>query len=162
MNKIIEVMKNPDVKLIGLFGLGGVGKTTLVKQVTARVKEDRIYKLVAIATITQKPDLDKIQQEIADWLGYPFDVESTPARGTQLHARLKQEEKVLIVLDDIWEKISLEEIGIPNDHQGCRVFMTSRYQNVLQEMNVQKALALDLMFYNMKRRGSYLTRRLAI
>ena len=144
LKSIMEAMKDPDVKLIGVYGLGGVGKTTLVKQVTSRVKEEGSYKVVATANVTQKPDLYKIQQEIADWLGFTFDVESTEVRGTRLRARLKQEEKVLVILDDIWEKIKLEEIGIPNDHQGCKVFMASRDLNVLLKMDVERHFSFRL------------------
>ncbi|RVW20368.1 hypothetical protein CK203_113574 [Vitis vinifera] len=45
-----------------------------------------------------------------------------------LRKMLKKEEKILVILDDIWEKLELGEIGIPygDDHKGCKVLLTSR------------------------------------
>ncbi|XP_065854644.1 uncharacterized protein [Euphorbia lathyris] len=148
LKDITRVLKNDDVNLIGVYGLGGVGKTTLVKQqVVAQVKEEGIFKVVAIANVTHTWDLTRIQQEIADWLGLKFDIESTEVRAARLRARLKQEDKVLIVLDDIWEKIELEKIGIldKDEHEGCKVLMTSRDLNILLKMGVQRHFLLQVL-----------------
>ncbi|EEF49757.1 phosphoprotein phosphatase, putative [Ricinus communis] len=147
LEEIIGALKDADVNLIGVYGLGGVGKTTLLKQVTAQVKETGIFKVVATATVTDNPDLNKIQQDIADWLGLKFDVESTQVRAARLRARLKQDEKVLVILDNIWHKIALEELGIPygNDHKGCKILMTSRNLNVLLAMDVQRHFLLRVL-----------------
>ncbi|XP_065876074.1 disease resistance protein At4g27190-like [Euphorbia lathyris] len=148
LKDIVAALKNGDANLIGVYGLGGVGKTTLAKQqVIAQVKEERIFNAVAIANVTHTWDLSRIQREIAEWLGLKFDIESTEVRAARLRARLKQEEKVLIVLDDIWEKIELEKIGIPNsdDHKGCKILMTSRDLNVLLNMGVQRHFLVQVL-----------------
>lgn len=111
LEEIVGALKNADFNLIGVYGLGGVGKSTLVKQqVVAEVKEEGIFKVVAIANVTRNWDLGKIQQEIAEWLGLKFDKEFTEPRAVQLCARLKKEDKVLVILDDVWEQIPLEKI----------------------------------------------------
>ncbi|MBA0804104.1 hypothetical protein Gohar_014256, partial [Gossypium harknessii] len=40
VNKIMEAVKDPNVNIIGVHGMPGVGKTTLVKEVVRQVKED--------------------------------------------------------------------------------------------------------------------------
>ncbi|XP_065852968.1 uncharacterized protein [Euphorbia lathyris] len=151
LKDIIGALKSDDINLIGVYGLGGVDKTTLVKQqVIAQVKEEGIFKMVAIANVTHIWELSRIQQEIADWLGLKFHIESIEVRAATLRARLKQEEKVLIVLDDIWEPIEMEKIGIPDkdDHEGCKVLMTSRDLNVLLNMDVQRHFLLQVLQEN--------------
>ncbi|KAF2298637.1 hypothetical protein GH714_024443 [Hevea brasiliensis] len=93
----MNALKDADVNLIGVYGMGGVGKTTLVKQIAAQVREYGIFKLVVMATVTHSPELKKVQQEIADWLDYKFDVESVEVRAARLsdsHARVKMHDVV--------------------------------------------------------------------
>ncbi|WCJ44552.1 Disease resistance protein At4g27190 [Euphorbia peplus] len=145
---ILGALKNDDVNLIGVYGLGGIGKTTLVKQqVVSQVKEEGVFKVVATADVTHSLDLSKIQQEIAYWLDLKLDIDSVEIRAAKLHARLMKEKNVLIVLDDIWEKIELGKIGIPNsdDHKGLKILMTSRDLNVLMRMNVQRHFQLQVL-----------------
>ncbi|KAF2294859.1 hypothetical protein GH714_024562 [Hevea brasiliensis] len=147
VEQIMNALKDADVNLIGVYGMGGVGKTTLVKQIAAQVREYGIFKLVVIATVTHSPELKKVQQEIADWLDYKFDVESVEVRAARLSERIKREEKILIILDDIWAAIKLEEVGIPYglDHKGSKILMTSRNQSVLLEMEVQRDVLLEVL-----------------
>ena len=51
--------------------------------------EGGIFKVVILATVTQKIDLKGIQQEIANWLDFKFDVESAEVRAVRLYRRLK-------------------------------------------------------------------------
>ncbi|KAJ9159368.1 hypothetical protein P3X46_024877 [Hevea brasiliensis] len=136
-----------DVDLSGVYGLSGVGKTTLAKKVAEQVKDDGIFEAVVLASVTQNVDLNRIQQEIAERLSLKFNVESIEVRAARLCARLKQGEKILVILYDIWERIKLEEIGIPSDsdHKGCKIMVTSRNQNVLWEMGAQRDFRLEVL-----------------
>ncbi|MBA0770887.1 hypothetical protein Gotri_019439 [Gossypium trilobum] len=76
---------------------------------------------------------------------------STIVRGHRLCERLMNEKKVLIVLDDIWKKLDLEEVGIPfgSQHEGCTILLTSKDQNVLRnEMDATKTRrSLGVFFF---------------
>ncbi|GFY84688.1 hypothetical protein Acr_03g0014620 [Actinidia rufa] len=113
MEKVIEVLKDDSVNVIGICGMGGVGKTTLVKDIAKRVKEEKLFNEVVISVVSQNPDEKKIQGEIADMLGLKFEEESTFGRASRLHARLRTIQRILVVLDDVWKRIELSVIGIP-------------------------------------------------
>ncbi|KAI9076882.1 hypothetical protein K1719_041186 [Acacia pycnantha] len=58
MNQILKELRNPSVNMIGLCGLGGVGKTTIAKEVA---KNQNIFKKVIMATVSQELNIEKIQ-----------------------------------------------------------------------------------------------------
>ncbi|KAB2006669.1 hypothetical protein ES319_D11G363100v1 [Gossypium barbadense] len=134
-NKIMEAVKDPNLNIIGVYGMPGVGKTTLVKEVIRQVKEDKLFDSVVMAVVTHTPDIKKIQDQIADTLGLTFKKQSMSGRASRLCQRLKKEKKIFVVLDDIWAKLDLMEVGIPfgDEHQGCTMLLTSRDLNVLSK-----------------------------
>ncbi|KDP23580.1 hypothetical protein JCGZ_23413 [Jatropha curcas] len=147
LNQMLEALKDVDVTMIGVYGMGGVGKTTLAKKLAKQVEEDGIFKVVVIATVTSNVDLKRIQQEIAEWLRFPLEAEVTAVRAALLCSRLKQEEKILVILDEVWAQMKLEDIGIPlgTEHKGCKILMTSRNLNVLHEMGTERNFKLQVL-----------------
>ncbi|XP_017628514.2 disease resistance protein At4g27190-like [Gossypium arboreum] len=134
-NKIMEAVKDPNLNIIGVYGMPGVGKTTLVKEVIRQVKEDKLFDSVVMAVVTHTADIKKIQDQIADELGLTFKEQSMSGRASRLCQRLKKEKKIFVVLDDIWAKLDLMEVGIPfgDEHEGCTMLLTSRDLNVLSK-----------------------------
>ncbi|XP_043814222.1 uncharacterized protein LOC110608107 [Manihot esculenta] len=152
LEKVIDALLDPDLNMIGVYGLGGVGKTTLAKQVHRKAIEENLFDVVAMVAVNQTPELRRIQSEIADILGLKFDVEEIPGRANRLYERLKKElekeKKVFIILDDIWKKLDLNVVGIPfgDGFKGCKILLTSRGQDVLsREMGTQKEIKLDVL-----------------
>ena len=62
--------------------------------------------------------------------------EAESRRASRLYERLKKEKMILVILDNIWKYLDLETVGIPfgNDHEGCRLLLTARDNNVLLSM----------------------------
>ncbi|KAI9403455.1 hypothetical protein POPTR_001G429430v4 [Populus trichocarpa] len=143
--QIMDALKDDKVNMIGLCGMGGVGKTTLVKEVGRRAKELQLFPEVLMATVSQNPNVTDIQHQMADKLGLNIKEKSTNAgRADRLWQRLKQVEKMLIILDDVWKYIDLKEIGIPfgDDHRGCKILLTTRRTNVCSSMKCQQKVSL--------------------
>ncbi|KAG6646083.1 hypothetical protein CIPAW_08G168600 [Carya illinoinensis] len=117
-----EALEDANINVIGLWGMPGVGKTTLMREVARQVKEDKLFDEVAWANVTQSQDpIRQIQGEIADMLDLKLDAESTPGRANHLRKRLTTTEKgTLVNLDDICQKHDLEAIGI-DPCKGCKV-----------------------------------------
>uniref|UniRef100_A0A2N9F195 NB-ARC domain-containing protein n=1 Tax=Fagus sylvatica TaxID=28930 RepID=A0A2N9F195_FAGSY len=85
------------------------GKRRLAK----RAKDDKLFDEVAIAVVSHNQDLRKIQGQIADMLGLELKKESEAGRADQLKSRLMLSKSVLVILDDVWDVLNLEEVGIP-------------------------------------------------
>ncbi|MCH86645.1 CC-NBS-LRR resistance protein, partial [Trifolium medium] len=143
---ILKALKDPKACKIGVFGFGGVGKTFLVNEVAEIAKQQKLFDAVVIALVSETPDIKEIQGVIADMLGLTLKEETIAGRACRLKMRIEAEKTVLIILDDIWKPLELEKVGIPSnkEHIGCKLLMTSRTQDVLQKMAVQKDFTFRL------------------
>ncbi|KAH9753038.1 Disease resistance protein [Citrus sinensis] len=154
---VVEALRNDKLNIIGVHGMGGVGKTTLVKQIAKQVMEDKVFDKVVMAEVTENPDVQKIQDKLASDLDLNFDLnDSKPHRAKQLCQRLTKEKRVLIILDNIWKKLGLEEIGIPfgdvdekdrkQDLRRRTIILTSRSKHLLtNDMNSQKIFLIEVL-----------------
>lgn len=133
IDKIIGALMDDNVHKIGVYGMGGVGKTMLVKEISKLAMERKLFDEVVTSTISQTPDIKRIQGQLGDKLGLKFDQETEEGRALMLQKRLKMERRIFIVLDDVWKQIDLETIGIPSieDQLGCKILFTSRDFSVL-------------------------------
>ncbi|XP_028059469.1 probable disease resistance protein At1g61190, partial [Camellia sinensis] len=100
MEEIMEVLKKDEFRMIGIHGIGGVGKTTIAKEVFARAKKDELFEEVVMAVVSQAPKIREIQGQIADLLDLKFSEETEAGRAGRLHARLNGK-RVLVILDDV-------------------------------------------------------------
>ncbi|KAI5651027.1 hypothetical protein M9H77_37032 [Catharanthus roseus] len=138
-NEIIDALKQKDVYLIGICGMGGIGKTTIAENIEKKAREktnkdsdlkfDRVVKVV----VSQEPDPLKIQQKIAERLDLKLAEEDLEIRAERLHATLKSSRSVLVILDDVWEHLNIQKIGIPSQsaHPRCKLLLTSRNRDAL-------------------------------
>ncbi|XP_028213987.1 uncharacterized protein LOC114396284 [Glycine soja] len=114
MKKIMKALEDSTVNIVGVYGAGGVGKTTLVKEVANKAREKKLFNMVVMANVTRIPDIQKIQEQIAEMLGMRLEEESEIVRADRIRKRLKKEkENTLIILDDLWDGLNLNILGIP-------------------------------------------------
>ncbi|KAM7465333.1 hypothetical protein LguiB_012895 [Lonicera macranthoides] len=139
--EVIEVLKNNKIHKIGICGLGGIGKTQMVKEICRRTIVDNLFDEVAMVVVSRNYDLWKIQDELASNLGLKFDENGTiNDRGVMLCKRLMQR-RILVIFDDVWEELDFGKLGIPvggeGESKGCKVLLTSRDEHVCNMMGTQ-------------------------
>lgn len=58
LKEIQLVLKDPEIYMIGLYGIDGVGKTTLAKELAWQVEKDGSFDVVVMAEVTDSPDVE--------------------------------------------------------------------------------------------------------
>ncbi|KAK3441722.1 hypothetical protein EUGRSUZ_B02038 [Eucalyptus grandis] len=157
---IMKAIADDKVHVIGVYGPGGVGKSKLLEDVKRRVEREKLFDEVAMADVSRNPDLKRIQGEIADALGLKLiNVETVRGRADRLRERLECDPKkdILIILDNLWKKLELKEVGIPcrddNKARGCKLLLTSRNRDILQtHMGSDREFQLDVLEHGEARR----------
>ncbi|KAG6701539.1 hypothetical protein I3842_08G170000 [Carya illinoinensis] len=143
VEEIMEALRSANIYKIGVWGMPGVGKSTLMEEIARQAKEEGIFNEVVVVVVTNNPVIRQIQGAIASTLGLNFGPETDKQKASLLQQRLK-DKKILVILDDIWKDLGLQEIGIPSE--GFKVVMTSRNRDVLNcGMGTQKEIELKTL-----------------
>ncbi|TYG71596.1 hypothetical protein ES288_D05G409600v1 [Gossypium darwinii] len=128
-----------EVSKIGVWGMGGVGKTTIMKHIHNDLLKEQRFERVIWVTISKEFNVMKVQDDIAAALKLK---EDWPREGDKLRRAailsemLKNAGKHVLILDDLWDKVSLEEVGIPEPcgSNGCKLVLTTRSEHVCKYM----------------------------
>ncbi|CAN6539790.1 unnamed protein product [Malus baccata var. baccata] len=142
LKNIMDELRAPSTDLIVVYGIGGVGKTTLVEEVLRQAVAEKLFTDAVMVRDVKNPDLQGIKKEIAKKLG--MEVGENEIMAERVCSRIK-DKKVLVILDNIWEKIDLETVGLPC-LSNCKILLTSRNLKFLSsEMRPQKEFRLEVL-----------------
>uniref|UniRef100_A0A2N9IHB7 AAA+ ATPase domain-containing protein n=1 Tax=Fagus sylvatica TaxID=28930 RepID=A0A2N9IHB7_FAGSY len=142
------LLDDNDVRKIGVYGMGGIGKTTVMKQIhNLLLKETEIFDKVIWVTVSKEFDLIKLQSDIASKLNIDLSkFDDVITRATKLNAELEYTKRYVLILDDMWEAFALEEVGIPEPTpaNGCKLVLTTRNLSVCVGMSC-KSIKMELL-----------------
>ncbi|CDP21896.1 unnamed protein product, partial [Coffea canephora] len=138
--EVMEALKQEKTSLMAICGMAGVGKTTLVKQIADQVKFEKVFDEVAVATVSQSPDMRNVQDQLAEQLGMKISHQTDLPRAERLYMRLiNSDKRILVILDDIWNVIDFKNLGIPvkGECKSLKVILTSRFSDVCRGMEAE-------------------------
>ncbi|CAH2038147.1 unnamed protein product [Thlaspi arvense] len=143
-------LMDDETGVMGLYGMGGVGKTTLLTQINNKFREAVVgVQIVIWIVVSNDLRVEKIQDEIADKLGLvgeEWNRKEERHKVTDIHTHMKKK-KFVLLLDDIWRKVDLTEIGVPfpTKENGCKVVFTTRSSEVCGHMGVDDPIEVQCL-----------------
>ena len=122
-----------------LYGMGGIGKTTLANAVFNQLQRDYVNCCCYVEIGPMSMDAPvraplievKQRQMLKDLCGLTASARGVKQNMTMLQERLRNAQ-VLLVLDDVWSRDQLECLLVETS-PGSRVLVTSRNRGLLQE-----------------------------
>ncbi|XP_071917508.1 disease resistance protein RPM1-like isoform X1 [Coffea arabica] len=139
---ISELLEEDDhqLKVVSVVGMGGLGKTTLVKKVHEDPEVRRHFPVRAWVTVSQTCDFQYLLKDLIRQLHeegkkpVPQSIESMTATGLKKIVKdfLQQAGRYAIVFDDVWdvEFWNTIKFALPESSHGNRVMLTTRKADV--------------------------------
>ncbi|XP_056173177.1 disease resistance protein RUN1-like [Syzygium oleosum] len=131
-----------DVRSIGIWGMGGIGKTTVARAVYDRICgkfDDGCSFLANVREVSEKNGLIYLQNEFLGDILHEDNLRiRDDHRGANMIKERLRHKKVLLVLDDVDEKEQLEKLAGDLDWfgRGSRIIITTRDQHLLLQYGV--------------------------
>ncbi|XP_056173014.1 probable disease resistance protein At1g61300 isoform X2 [Syzygium oleosum] len=135
---IWDRLKENHVCKLGIYGMGGVGKTAIMMHIHNRLLKDATFDGVLFITVSQDFSIYKLQSDIwkALKLGIMED-EHEKKRAAMLSKHLERKKNCVLILDDVWRHFKLQDVGIP-DRAGLKVVLTTRLSEVCSRMDCEE------------------------
>ncbi|KAK4253628.1 hypothetical protein QN277_010276 [Acacia crassicarpa] len=139
--QIWEWIMDDKVSTIGVWGIGGSGKTALATHIHNKLILDEVGSDMKViwVTISQKYSISHLQKVIARSIELDisdeFEVKRIAGKLLQAFEEMK---KCVLILDDVWDHFFLEEVGFPMSDKQVKLILTTRIWEVCQGMGCEK------------------------
>jgi len=140
LNSILVLLKNSKIKIIGVCGTKGVGKTTIMRNLNNNEEVAKLFEIVIFVKVTSNDS--NLQEKIAHrlMLEKGTNKEDSDYVARRIHRELENK-KYLLILDEVEDAINLEMLGIPSDNNnGSKVVIVTRFPLVYKLNRVQRVV----------------------
>ncbi|KAL1217274.1 putative disease resistance protein [Cardamine amara subsp. amara] len=126
---------------LGLYGMGGVGKTTLLARINNKFLEVvNEFDVVIWVVVSKDLQIEGIQKQILGSLGLvdkEWKQETEKEKASRIYNILNRR-RFMLLLDDLWSEVDLNKIGVPplTQENRCKMVFTTRSKEVCKEMEV--------------------------
>ncbi|MBA0778667.1 hypothetical protein Gotri_006513 [Gossypium trilobum] len=150
IQKVWSCIVEKDVGIIGLYGLGGVGKTTLLTKLNNKFSTTpNDFEVVIWALVSKDYDVEKIQDRIGENVGYSdgsWKNKSADQKAIDIYGILSNK-RFAVLLDDLWQRVDLNQVGIPKPSQenGSKLIFTTRSLEICGEMGARKKIKVECL-----------------
>ncbi|XP_072957777.1 disease resistance protein RPS2-like [Typha angustifolia] len=150
LKRLVEYFDDEERSIIGIWGQGGIGKTTLLNELNNELENRRgeFNVVIAIDVLnSEKLNVADIQRTITERLGLPWNEEEREETRASFLLKVLKRKKFVILLDQVWEGFRLEEVGIPapDEKNKCKLILASRFQKVCTDMGARSLIEVALL-----------------
>ncbi|KAI6689552.1 hypothetical protein NL676_026380 [Syzygium grande] len=129
--------------VIGLYGTGGVGKTTLMKMINEKLSHaNHGFEVVIWVVVSRQVNEDSIRDAIRKKLNIKDESWGAWSRDERVHHLLEvlTQKKFMLLIDDLWARLDLSKIGVPRPglESQSKVVFTTRLEQVCHQMGANE------------------------
>jgi disease resistance protein RPS2 len=112
---------------VGVWGMGGVGKTLLLQRLYGSTKAHGHFKEAKFiwCTVGQTPDIMALYRTLSAELGLKPQKNLNPEDyKLKLHSQFRQKKKVFLVLDDVWRDEAFDSLDLAKGDESVTLLTT--------------------------------------
>ncbi|XP_058068876.1 disease resistance protein RPS5-like [Magnolia sinica] len=145
-DKNLDWIMNAKIGIVSAYGMGEVGKTTIMMNINNLLKDAKIFQSIIWVTVSEDLNLTRLQTDIVKKVELHFkEDDNEVSKAVALHEALMNRQKFLLILDDTWKSFSLKQVGIPKptEENGCKIALTSRSLDICSGMKIDKSIKVE-------------------
>ncbi|ESR40710.1 putative disease resistance protein [Citrus sinensis] len=153
LDKVWSCLVEEPVGIVGLYGMGGVGKTTLLTHLHNKFLGQGDFDFLIWVVVSKDLQIEKIQEIIGKKVGLFNDSwmkKNLAERAVDIYNVLK-EKKFVLLLDDVWQRVAFTTVGVPippRDKSASKVVFTTRSTEVCGWMGAHKNFEVGCLSAN--------------
>eukprot|EP00253_Pinus_taeda_P010460 PITA_10460 len=140
--KVQGWLTEPQVRIVGIYGMAGIGKTSCLKMVYKNCIND--YQHVIWVTISADYRISDLQSRIAKAINLELPSNSDIDTQKRMLSASMESKTFLLVLDDLWSRLDLQELGVAfgrNKHR--KVMFSTQRRDLIKEMRVEESIEIQ-------------------
>ncbi|XVF70475.1 hypothetical protein PTKIN_Ptkin11bG0164500 [Pterospermum kingtungense] len=153
-DRIWDYLMGDEIGMIGVCGMGGIGKTTIMKHINNQLLEkiDEFEKVIWV-TVSKELNISNLQEAIAKSMNFKFPSEEDESKRATMLMHILEGKRLVLIFDDVWTRFSLLDVGIPEPTSSTRrkVVLTSRSLEVCKSMGCEVIKVQPLLREESKR-----------
>ncbi|KAL5540011.1 hypothetical protein UlMin_043966 [Ulmus minor] len=143
-NTICQRLTSDESSIVGLYGAGGVGKTTMLTHIYNQLLEDFPDTSVYWVTASQQCSNFELRNRIAKKVGLDLSqYDEEKEKVANLAHTLGGRRGIVLILDDVWKCFPAEEVGFPIDVNGFKLILSTRSLEICRKMNCQYPIKVE-------------------
>ncbi|XP_058191982.1 disease resistance protein RFL1-like [Rhododendron vialii] len=149
LDMVLNILRDESTQKIGIWGMGGVGKTTILNLLNNSQEVKTCFDFVIWVTVSNNWSITKLQNEVGRRLQIAINANESNGHTVARKLIFKRLEgkKYLLLLDDVWDEVDLSVVGFPNANQqnGCKVVLTTRKKEVCRKMGTDAEVPVSIL-----------------
>ncbi|XP_074589422.1 disease resistance protein RPS2-like [Curcuma longa] len=138
--------RDDDVSIIGIHGMGGVGKTALLRRFNNDFAEKELDVVIYLELSTGYK-VEELQKFLFDRLKLTWKDEAPQRNRAGRLFRVLSKMRFLLLLDNVWEPLNCQIVGIPlpQPPSKSKIVFATRMEEVCGHMGAEKTIKLECL-----------------
>ncbi|KAB8340726.1 hypothetical protein FH972_022289 [Carpinus fangiana] len=145
IEEILDLLKDRNIRRIGLWGMPGIGKTNIMKSLNDNKDIAKMFDIVICVKVSKNWSLKMLHDAITQRLKLSVEGITSP---DEIAWRISKElecKRYLLLLDEVWDILNLHEIGIPDNENDSKVVLATRYRDICFDMETDEQIKLKCL-----------------